>query len=318
MSACVAVVIVTYNSAPEIEACLRSIEGAGEIVVVDNASQDDTCRRVKATGPHLQLIRNSRNLGFAAAVNQGIRATANPLILLLNPDAVLCSSLAPMVEACLSPEVGAVAGQLVDALGQPQIGFNVRSFPTTVSLAAELLLINRLWPSNPSNRRYRRLDLDPGREQDVEQPAGAFLMVRRDVIDRIGPLDEGFYPIWFEDVDLCLRIRRAGYAIRYVPASVAEHRGAHSLRSMPLEQKHLAWYRNLLRFTEKHYSPAACLALRATVGAGLAFRWSACMLKAERRGECQGYEAAMKHVVTRRSRVSAPVKVPTTAASRSS
>ncbi len=318
MSPSVAVVIVTHNSAGEIEACLRSLEGTGEVVVVDNASQDDTCRRVQAAAPRLRLIRNSRNLGFAAAVNQGIRATANPLVLLLNPDAVLRGSLEPMVQECLSPEVGAVAGQLVDSLGQPQIGFNVRSLPTPFFLAAELLLVNRLWPSNPLNRRYRRLDLDPSRRQDVEQPAGAFLMVRRDVLDQIGPLDEGFYPLWFEDVDLCLRIRRAGYVIRYVPGCLAEHQGAHSLRAMPLEQKHLAWYRNLLRFTEKHYSPATCLALRVTVYTGLALRWSACMLKSERRGECQGYEAAMKHMVNRRSQDSAQVNVPTTAASRSS
>ena len=318
MSGSVAVVIVTYNSAREIEACLRSLAGAGEVVVVDNASQDDTCQRVQTMAPQARLIRNSRNLGFAAAVNQGIQATTNPLVLLLNPDTVLRSSLEPMERECLAPEVGAVGGKLVDTLGEPQTGFNVRSFPTPFSLAAELLLVNRLWPSNPLNRRYRRLDLDAGLQQDVEQPAGAFLMVRRDVFDHIGPLDEGFYPIWFEDVDLCLRIRKAGYAIRYVPGSVAEHQGAHSLRAMPLEQKHLAWYRNLLRFTEKHYSPAACFALRVTVGAGLAFRWSACMLQAERRSECQGYEAAMKHIVSRRSHDSAQVNVPTTAASRSS
>jgi GT2 family glycosyltransferase len=317
MSASVAVVIVTYNSAREIEACLRSLDGVGEVVVIDNASQDDTCRRVQAVAPQARLIRNPSNLGFAAAVNQGIRATANPLVLLLNPDTVLRGSLEPMERECLSPEVGAVAGQLVDALGVPQIGFNVRSFPTPFSLAAELLLVNRLWPSNPLNRRYRRLDLDPVRRQDVEQPAGAFLMVKREVFDQIGPLDEGFYPIWFEDVDLCLRIRKAGYTIRYVPGSVAEHQGAHSVRAMPLEQKQLAWYCNLLRFVEKHYSPAACFALRLTAGAGLAFRWSACMLKAERRSECQGYEAAMKHIVIRRPDDSAQVNVPTTAASRS-
>ncbi len=312
MSASVAVVIVTYNSALEIEACLRSLDDAGEIVVVDNASQDDTCRRVQASAPRARLIRNTRNLGFAAAVNQGIRATESPLVLLLNPDAVLRSSLEPMVQEFLSPEVGVVAGQLVDPSGKPQAGFNVRAFPTPLSLAAELLLVNRLWPSNPLNRRYRRLDLDSRRRQDVDQPAGAFLMVRRDAFKQTGPLDEGFYPLWFEDVDLCLRIRKAGYTIRYVPESVAEHQGAHSLRAMPLEQKHLAWYRNLLRFSEKHYSPVACLALRMTVIAGLALRWSACMLNAERRRERQGYEAAMKHVVRRRSRDSALVNVPTT------
>jgi GT2 family glycosyltransferase len=84
MSANVAAVIVTYNSGREIGACLRALHGVGEIVVVDNASSDDTCERAEEAA--VQLIRNSENLGFAAAVNQGIRATSNPCRMLLNPD----------------------------------------------------------------------------------------------------------------------------------------------------------------------------------------------------------------------------------------
>ena len=102
---------------------------------------------------------------------------------------------------------GAVGGRLVDTDGRPQVGFNVRSFPTPAALACEVLLLNRVWPSNPVNRRYRRLNWDPERPQDVDQPAGAFLMVRREVLENVGLLDEDFAPIWFEDVDLCLRIR---------------------------------------------------------------------------------------------------------------
>lgn len=319
MSANVAAVIVTYNSAREIGACLRALSGVGEVVVVDNASSDDTCERAEAAAPHAQLIRNNENLGFAAAVNQGIRATSSPLVLLLNPDAVLRTPLEAMVAECLSPRAGAACGRLTDASGQPQAGFNVRSLPTPLMLAAEVLLLNRLWPSNPLNRRYRRLDFDPGRSQQVEQPAGAFLMVRRDALDKIGYLDEQFYPIWFEDVDLCLRLRRAGFTIRYTPGCVAEHEGGHSLRAMPLEQKHLAWYGNLLRYAAKHYSAAAFLGLRAAVYAGLFLRWSASVLSGDSRAQRRGYWIATKFVRSSpRQGLHTPVKVGSTAESRSS
>jgi N-acetylglucosaminyl-diphospho-decaprenol L-rhamnosyltransferase len=319
MNANVAAVIVTYNSAREIGACLRALNGVGEIVVVDNASSDDTCERAEEAAPHAQLIRNNQNQGFAAAVNQGIRATSSPFVLLLNPDAALRTTLEAMVGECLSPRVGAACGRLADAGGQPQTGFNVRSLPTPLMLTAEVLLLNRLWPSNPLNQRYRRLDFDAARSQDVEQPAAAFLMVRRDALEKIGYLDEQFYPIWFEDVDLCLRLRRAGFTIRYTPSCVAEHEGGHSLRAMPLEQKHLAWYGNLLRFARKHYSAPAFLALWATVRAGLFLRWTASVLSGDSRAERHGYWIAMKSLRSRSQQGSrAPVNVGNTAESRSS
>jgi GT2 family glycosyltransferase len=184
-------------------------------------------------------------------------------------------------------------------------------------LAAEVLLVNRMWPSNPLNRRYRRVDFDAGRSQDVEHPAAAFLMVRRDALEKIGYLDEQFYPIWFEDVDLCLRLRRAGFSIRYTPGCLAEHAGGHSLRAMPLEQKHLAWYGNLLRYAGKNYSAAAFLALSATVRAGLFLRWTASMLSSDSEAEGRGYWIAMKSLRSRSQQGSgAPVKVGNTAESR--
>ena len=271
-----AVVIVTYNSASCIGDCLRALEGQAEVWVVDNASADETCRSVRAAAPRVGLIRNRSNRGFAAAVNQGIQASRAPLVLLMNPDVRLQSSLDPLIKECGRPGVAAAAGRLRAGDGAGQKGFNIRNFPTAGTLACEVLMLNRLWPSNPLNRRYRQLDFDPERSQDVEQPAGALLMVRREVLEEIGGLDERFYPLWFEDVDLCLRIRRAGYRIRYVPECVAQHGGAHSLASMTLEERFLAWYGNLLRFGCKHYSKRTSRWLRAMVSTGLACRWLAC------------------------------------------
>src|SRR5438067_1556890 len=123
-----AVVIVTHNSEAEIGPCLDAALATGaEIVVVDNASSDRTVEQVRGRAP---LIANPRNLGFAAAVNQGVRATRADCILLLNPDAVLQKSLDPLLAACAREKAGGAAGKLIDSEGRAQAGFNLRSLPT--------------------------------------------------------------------------------------------------------------------------------------------------------------------------------------------
>ncbi len=290
MTAGVSVIIVTFNSERHIAACLKPLGQADEVVVVDNASSDDTCDIVVREAPEVKLIRNASNRGFAAAVNQGIAATGSPFVLLLNPDTILLSSLQPLVERCLVPQVGAAGGKLVDGNGQDQIGFNVRSFPTPAALLFEVLLINRLWPSNPVNRRYRCLDADPDTAREVDQPAGAFLMIRRDVLRQVGGLDENFHPIWFEDVDLCLRVRKARHMIYYEPCCVAQHTGGHSVGSITLEERYQAWYGNLLRFCCKHFSKGIRRWLYIAVRVGLRLRWLLCILgagTASERKACQ-------------------------------
>ncbi len=290
----VSIVVVTFHSAGHIARCLRSVRGVGEIVVVDNASTDDTCAVIAREAPGVKLIRNARNRGFAAAANQGVAATVNPFVLLLNPDAVLNNSLQPLVDQCVSPEVGAAAGKLVDENGQAQAGFNVRTFPTPTALLFEILLLNRLWPRNPVNRRYRCLDVDLEQLQDVDQPAGAFLMVRRDVLNEVQGLDESFYPIWFEDVDLCRRIRGAGYRIRYVPSCIARHAGGHSVNSVSVEERYLAWYGNLLRFNYKHFPKGIHRCLHIIVLMGLRLRWLVCFAGAGTRAERKAYARVIK------------------------
>ena len=266
-------VVVTYNSGRQIASCLASLGGAARPVVIDNASVDDTCAVVEREHPEALLIRNPENRGFAAAVNQGVAASNEPLVLLLNPDARLTTPIDTLVERCLEEGVGAAAGRLMDEQGRPQLGFNIRALPTAATLAFETLGWNRLWPANPVNRRYRLPNFDADKEQDVEQPAGAFLMLRREVLRAVGVLDEQFHPIWFEDVDLCLRLQGGGYRIRYVPSCTACHEGAHSLRSAGLEMRRLAWYGNLLRFSKKHFTSRAHSWLVPVVFIGVFGRW---------------------------------------------
>ena len=224
------------------------------VTVVDNASTDGTVEQVRrrtVVNPRVKLIANRDNRGFAGAANQGFDATAGDPILLLNPDVRLRTSLSPLIQACREHGLG--AGQLTGSDGRAQAGFTIRRFPTPASLAFELLGINRLWPRNAANRHYRYLERDLNLEGPVEQPAGAFLMTRRDVWERLGGFDEDFHPVWFEDVDFCRRALDAGYRIEYVPRVRAEHTGGHSVRQLPAVRMEVYWYDSLLRYGAKHF-----------------------------------------------------------------
>ncbi len=244
-------VIVTFNSENVIRDCLEAVANVSlPAIVIDNASTDRTLEMI-GNRPGVKVIANPQNRGFAAAVNQGIRATSAEFILILNPDAHLLTKVDGLILG--SQQYGLAAGKLVDSEGRAQTGFAVRRLPTPVTLIFELFGINRLWPSNPINRRYRCLDRDLDQPGDVEQPAGAFLMTRRDVWERLGGFDESFHPIWFEDVDYCLRARNCGYRIEYVPAVVARHGGSHSIEPIPPGWRALYWCVSLLRYASKHF-----------------------------------------------------------------
>jgi N-acetylglucosaminyl-diphospho-decaprenol L-rhamnosyltransferase len=299
-----AAIIVTFNSEAVIGACLDSlIRMAPNVkpIVVDNASSDRTLDRVRERA-HVHLIANRENRGFAAAVNQGISACQADFLLLLNPDANLLTAVDALIDA--SQQYGLAAGKLVDldsdvgqvgnlrAGSQPasfslhtpervpiplqvanlphinnraQSGFTIRRLPTPASLIFELFGINRLWPSNPVNRRYRYLDRDLNQSGPVEQPAGAFLMTRRDVWERLHGFDESFHPVWFEDVDYCKRASILNYRIEYVPSVQAAHLGGHSVNGITPACRAIHWCVSLTRYAAKHFHSAGyravCLAV---------------------------------------------------------
>jgi GT2 family glycosyltransferase len=266
----VGIVVVTHNSAAEIASCIEAAKRASaEIVVVDNASADSTVEQARRLG--VAVIANPENRGFAAAVNQGIRAIRSDQILLLNPDAILTSPIAHLAAVCARPEAGAAGGKLTAPDGSPQRGFNVRRLPTPAALAFEVLLINRLWPRNPVNWHYRCYDLSLDEAARVEQPAGALLMFRREVWELVGGFDESFYPLWFEDVDFCKRLEAKGYYLYYDPQVTAVHQGGHSIRKITFEKREVYWYGNLLRYGFKHFTTwaARCLCLAVIAGSML-------------------------------------------------
>jgi N-acetylglucosaminyl-diphospho-decaprenol L-rhamnosyltransferase len=261
----VAAIIVTFNSEAVIGSCLDSLAKMAPNVtpiVVDNASSDRTVELARERA-HVHIILNRENRGFAAAVNQGISACEADFLLLLNPDANLLTAVDALVDA--SQQYGLAAGKLVGIDRKAESGFTIRRLPTPASLIFELFGINRLWPSNPVNRRYRYLDRDLDEKGPVEQPAGAFLMTRRKVWKTLDGFDESFHPVWFEDVDYCKRALDSGYRIAYVPLVQAAHQGGHSVNKIPEGCRALYWCVSLTRYAAKHFHSAGyravCLAV---------------------------------------------------------
>lgn len=270
------VIVVTYNSAGMIEGCLRALASQDcEVVVVDNASQDDTAARALAVAKQvpLQLITNSCNIGFAGGVNEGVRAASSDLLLILNPDAVAePGAINAILTCCMKTGADAVGGALIDGQGQPEKGFTFRRLPTLTSLLFEVLLINQVWPGNPVNRRYRCLDADYSREQQVEQPAGACLAVTRKAWNSVQGMDAGFFPVWFEDVDFCARLLQSGARIVYCPDARFRHSGAHSVGQLEFRDKQMYWYQNMMRYSRKHFSAAQVAILRVAIFTGMGLR----------------------------------------------
>lgn len=297
------VVIVTFNSAQHIESCLRSLSESGwERIVVDNASRDDSVARARAV-PGTVVLTNAANLGFAAAVNQGIRAARGELLLLLNPDISAEPGALDSLRAAVAPDgIAAAGGRLLNSDGSTQVGFVVRRLPTVATGLAEVLLFNRLFPSNPWNRHYRCFDFDYERPAEVEQPAGACLLVKRRAWEELGGFDEGFFPLWFEDVDFCRRLRQRGWKIVYEPRARFGHVGGHSLAALAPGERQLHWYRNLLRYFRKHHGRLAGALFRAAIVVGMLLRIAATALGAQpeggdRRAALAGYLRVMRQCV---------------------
>ena len=267
----VAIVVVTYRSGEVIGPCLDSFAHLPdiEVIVVDNASTDAGPQQVRDR--NIRLIANPKNAGFAAAVNQGVRATEAPLILLLNPDIRLQTGLEPLIACFDNPKIGGAGGLLIGHDGQPQTGFMARSLPTLTSLTFEVVGFNHLWPNNPANWHYRCLQSNPMTPTLVEQPAGAFFMFRRSAWQQLEGFDERFWPVWFEDVDFCAGLKSLGFAIQYEPSARAIHEGGHSVGAIPHGIREKYWYGSLLKYAAKRFGrlPLSVVCLSVVVGAGL-------------------------------------------------
>ena len=229
------VVVVTWNSRAYISDCLESIrcqqnDLAIELIVVDNASTDDTAKIVQQRFPEAQLFINARNLGYTRASNIGFERASGRYILVLNPDTRLKpGSLERMIEYIGEhPRVGALGPQLLNPDGSLQP--SCRRFPSYRLMLWEFTGLSRLFPRHPVFGAWRMGSFDHREIRSVDQPMGACLLLRREALDAVGFMDERF-EMFFNDVDLCRRLASAGWDIIFFPqAQVVHDAGSHVRR----------------------------------------------------------------------------------------
>ena len=221
------IVIVNYQSGPYLARCLSSLAAgcaafAWDSVVVDNGSIDGSERAADGPSGNVRLIRIERNLGFAAAANIGVRATTAPYVLLLNPDARLTPGcLAPLVDDLERHPDGAVVAPLVVNEDDTPQG-NARGDPTMMTgLFGRTSLMRRLVPRFPAvTRNVVPADASGDCSFEVDWVSGACCLVRRQAFEDVEGFDERYFLYW-EDADLCRRIRRKGWCIRFRPDPAA-------------------------------------------------------------------------------------------------
>jgi GT2 family glycosyltransferase len=248
------IVIVTFNSAADVGACLESIPAAApntsyEVTVVDNASADGTAALVRSRWPAVRVVDAGGNLGFARANNVGIRATESELVLLLNPDTVPTAGSIDRLVAVLDaqPRVTVAGPRIVDASGRAELSYGAMMGP--LAEVRQKLLVRgqeREWPivSARVERACRRASFP-------DWVSGACLLIRRAALERAGLLDERFF-LYTEDVDLCATVRAQGGVVRFSPeAEVLHERGASRASAPgPAEQ---AYRRSHVAFYRKHH-----------------------------------------------------------------
>ena len=276
------ILIVTWNSERWIERCLRSIPAACEgleyeVVVYDNASEDATLTRVNG---HARVTRSTRNDGFAAATNRAFGDSKGRYVFLLNPDCELAPRALTLLFQFLesNPGIAAAVPLLEDESGHSQREFQLRRLPTLRTLAAEVLLFEKVFPKNAATAHYRYRDLDLTVPIRIEQPAAAALLLRRQVFDEVGPFDEQFAPAWFEDVDYCRRLAQARKEVYVVPSARVRHYGGASRDHMSFARFAEVWYRNMWRYARKWMRPGEAEALRWAIIAGMLLRCGAGVL----------------------------------------
>jgi GT2 family glycosyltransferase len=286
VSSPVSTLVVCWNNTGFLGRCLESVPAGSELIVVDNASTDGSADLAAERFPTARLIRLSQNKGYAAGVNRAAAEATGTYLLLLNPDAEATPRAIERLSTFLDehPDCGAVAGRLLSMTEEPQNDFHAGRLPTLPSLAAELLLVKRMWPRNPITRRAEAADLDETVTAPVERTVSCCLMMRRSAFDQIKGFDEQFSPAWFEDADLCKRLTNAGWSIYFVPSAVFRHIGGASVRTLGRARTKQIFYRNMARYVRKHYGRVGAVAVRTMLVTGMGMRVAASALRADREG----------------------------------
>jgi GT2 family glycosyltransferase len=250
------IIIVNYNVKKLLEACLYSVEKAiqgvdAEVLIVDNASSDDSVAHLRSLFPSYRLIENTSNKGFAKANNQGLSFASGKYVLFLNPDTVVPPDC---IRKCIDflhshPLAGALGVKMFNGNGKflPE---SKRGFPSPLVSFWKLAGISRIFPRSEFFSKYYMGHLDENATHEVDVLSGAFMMVKKEVLDKIGGFDERFF-MYAEDIDLSYRIQKAGYKNYYLAETSILHYKGGSTKKNATYVRH--FYRAMSQFVKKHY-----------------------------------------------------------------
>jgi hypothetical protein len=248
----ISIIIANWNTKELIEGCINSIinstpagELSYEIIIIDNASSDGSREYLRSVKDKITLIENDTNIGYAKACNQGMKIAKGKYILLLGSDTIMRSGT---LKACVdfldsNSIAGAVACKLLNPDGSTQN--SLKKFPKLKNAFYTYLSFNNL------NRTYDMADFDYNSTCEAEQAAATFLMIRRDLLEKISYFDES-YRILYNDVDLCSRIWRAGFKIYFLHTVSIIHYGSHSTKNADFALRKIM-YSDIYRYYSKHF-----------------------------------------------------------------
>lgn len=278
------VITVSYNTRDLLRGCLDSVISTlgsrleYELLVVDNASTDDSVAMVRDCFPQVHLFDNLENRGFAAGSNQAIAESSGRYVILLNPDTVVREGALDGMMRLLEgrSDIGVVGPKLLFPDGSFQ--HSAFSFPSLAMIFLDFFPLHHLLSNSRVNGRYPRRLYEMGEPFLIDHPLGAALMVRRQVIDDVGLLDEDFY-MYCEEIDWCMRIKNAGWQIVCWPqAEIVHHVGQSTAQFR--DEMYVALHRSRRRLYEKHYRSgfrraAHWLVTLGVLSRGLRVRWAA-------------------------------------------
>lgn len=251
------IIIVNYNVKYFLEQCLYSVQKGSkglsvEVIVVDNASTDGSIPYLQAKFPDVQFISNQNNVGFAKACNEGFNVSKGRFVLFLNPDTIVAED---SFQNCLSffeshPECGALGVKMIDGSGT-FLKESKRSLPSPQTSLFKLFGLSVLFPKSKIFSHYHLGHLTENETHEVDVLAGAFMMIRRQVLENVGGFDEIFF-MYGEDIDLSYRIQKAGYKNYYFSGTTIVHFKGESTKRGSLNYVRM-FYTAMSVFVQKHY-----------------------------------------------------------------
>ena len=267
----VAAVVVNFNAGDHLIACVRSLRAAGiaNVVVVDNASSDGSPSALALVDPDVQLVMTGANLGYGGGVNRGVsRIESEEFVLVLNADVVVEPGAPAALEQALlrEPKVGVVGPRINEVDGS--IYASGRMFPHLADAVGHAF-IGLFTTDNPYSRRYLLADWDHTTPRDVDWVSGSCFLIRRRAFDDVGGFDDSYF-MYLEDVDLCFRVGRAGWRVRYESAASVTHVQGVSTSQVPYRML-AAHHRSLLQYWWRTTPPQGRLLL-PIVAVGLLVR----------------------------------------------